>query len=342
MNSLQNIPAKIKAVLLLLLLQYAVHLTGNAVLPVQKKEAFSNDSSLIRTGLFYSPSVQLNLKYTAILPAGYNRNRSRRYPVIYLLHGHTGNYTSWLTYAKLPAALASQYNCIIILPDAGNSWYVNWSRQTDGKPHRWEDMLIKDLVPHVDSNLRTITDKKGRAIGGLSMGGFGALAVGLKNNDVFGFVFSSAGAINFCKNIKSEMARYTLDWNSPQLWSDGTKRIDVKNFSTQKERTPQGLVFKTTADADVYDPYLLLKKCSATSLSFIAIDCGTRDNFSSDAFQFAEELRTKTDRYSFITFPGEHEVPYWEQSIMYTFSILHQNGLFNKNADAYSSTGKIR
>lgn len=285
--------------------------------------------SIIRKLEFTAAAVQLNLKYTAILPASYNSSKTKRYPVVYLLHGHTGNYTSWITYAQLPTQLATQYNCIIILPDGGNSWYVNWTGQTDGKPHKWEDMLVKDLLPVVDKKFRTINNKTARAIGGLSMGGYGALAVGLKNQNLFGFVFSSAGAINFCRNIKSEMARDTLDWNSPQLWSGGDKKIDVLNFSTQFERTPQGLVFKTAKDADVYDPYLLLKKADTASLPFIHIDCGNKDDLIKDAFQFVETLKIKTKRYSFVTFPGEHEVPYWAQAIEHTFGVMKDTNFFN-------------
>lgn len=283
--------------------------------------------SIKKTDSFYSPSVQVQLKYTIILPANYFKEKNN-YPVVYLLHGHTGNYTSWISYAQLPPQLATQYNCIIILPDAGNSWYVNWTGQTDGKPHQWEDMLVKDLIPVVDKKYRTVSNKNNRAIGGLSMGGYGALAVGLKNTNLFGFIFSSAGAINFCQNIKNEMATDTLDWNSPQLWSNGDKIIDVKHFSTQTERTPKGSVFKTTADADIYDPYILLNNADTASLPFIHIDCGNKDDFIKDAYQFIEKLNIKTKQYSFITFTGEHEVPYWRQAIEHTFKIMNQQKIF--------------
>ena len=285
-------------------------------------------SSIVQKDSFYSPSVQIQLKYSVILPASYNKNSSEKHPVVYMLHGHTGNYTSWITYANLPVDLATQNNGMIILPDGGNSWYVNWSGQTDGKPHRWEDMLVKDSIPDVAKKYRTINNKKARAIGGLSMGGYGALAVGLKNPNLFGFVFSTAGAIDFCQNIKSEMARDALDWNSPQLWSDGDRTIDVKDFSTQTERTPQGLVFKTAADADLYDPYLLIAKTDTASLPFIHIDCGTRDDFTKDAFEFVQQVKSKTNRYSFLILPGGHEVPYWEQSIRHTLLIMQQQKIF--------------
>lgn len=290
--------------------------------------ALQAQTAIVQKDSFYSPSVQLQLKYTVVLPASYYKNKTANYAVVYLLHGHTGNYTSWISYAQLPIQLATQYHCILILPDGGNSWYVNWTGQTDGKPHRWEDMLVKDLVPDVTKKYRTLVGKQNRAIGGLSMGGFGALAVGLKNPDLFGFVFSSAGAINFCRNIKNEMARDTVDWNSPQLWSDGDRVTDVKGFSTQRERTPQGLVFKTAADADAYDPYLLLAKADTASLPYLHIDCGNRDDFVKDAFEFIQIVKTKTNRYSFITLPGEHEVPYWSQSIAHTLLAMKEYGVF--------------
>lgn len=290
--------------------------------------AFAQEST-VNTVTYYAPSVQLQLNYTAILPTGYGKNISRKYPVVYMLHGHTGNYTSWITYAQLPTQLATQYDCLIILADGGNSWYVNWSGQTDGKPHRWEDMLTQDLIPDVDKRFRTIADRAHRAIGGLSMGGFGALSVGLKNAGLFGFIFSSAGAINFCQNIKNEMARDTLDWNSPQLWSDGNRNIDVKNFGTQTERTPIGLVFATAQQADIYDPYLLLEKTAANSLPYLHIDCGNRDEFAKDALEFIDQVKLKTKHYSFIMLPGEHEVPYWEKAIRHTFLVMAQQNFFN-------------
>lgn len=300
-----------------------------------------SQNAIVKKDSFYSPSVQLQLKYSVILPAEYYKKSKQRYPVAYLLHGHTGNYTSWITYAKLPTQLATQYNCIIILPDGGNSWYVNWSGQTDGKPHLWEDMLVKDLIPEVDKKFRTVNDKKHRAIGGLSMGGFGAISIGLKNSNLFGFVFSSAGALNFCHDIKSEMQRDTLDWNSPQLWSDDKKVVDSKGFSNAKERTPQGLVFKTKEDADKYDPFLLLQKIDSASLPYMHIDCGNRDYHLKAALRFIEEVKQKTQAYSFSIMPGVHQVPYWEQSIVHTFLVMRQQGFLNKEKLSSSSIKKL-
>ena len=286
-----------------------------------------SQTSIIKNETFFSPSVQLNLTYRIILPASYETEKAKKYPVLYLLHGHTGNYNSWISYANLPIELATQYNCIIILPDAGNSWYVNWTGQTDGKPNQWHDMMIKDLIPHVDSSFRTIKTKSGRAIGGLSMGGFGALSIGLSNVDLFSFVFSSAGAIDFCKYIREEFVRDTVDWNSPILWSEDKKTIDVPGFSNWKERTPKGLVFNKPEDADKFDPYLLLNKADVASLPYIHIDCGSRDYHLKAAIHFSEELKKKSNSYSLFILPGAHEVPYWEQAIRHTFIVMKENFL---------------
>jgi len=285
----------------------------------------SAQEPIVTVDSLYSKAVGQMVRYKAVLPDGYSFNSDNRYNVMYLLHGHTGNYISWISYAQLPLELATRHNCIIVMPDGGNSWYVNWTGQTDGRPHLWEDMLAQDLVSDVDKKFRTHKDKAHRGIGGLSMGGFGALSVGLKNPEIFGFVFSSAGAINFCKNIMAEMAGDTLDWNSPQLWSDDTSTIPIKGFGTQQERTPKGLVFKTKADATRYDPYTLLSKLESKRMPYIHIDCGTRDDFYGDALEFVAALATETDRFSFLVLPGEHEAPYWEQAVRHTFSIFDAN-----------------
>lgn len=293
--------------------------------------SFTNaQTSIVKVDSFYSPSVQLHLRYTAILPANYYKDK-KQYPVVYLLHGHTGNYTSWITYAKLPIQLATQYNWIIIQPDGGNSWYVNWIGQTDGKPHQWEDMLVKDLIPAVDKKYKTISTKNARAIGGLSMGGYGTLAVGLKNTNLFAFVFSIAGAINFCENIKDEIKQDTVDWNSPMLWSGGDKVIAATNFSTQLQRTPQGKVFLTPAQADVYNPYMLLQNTDTSALPFIHITCGLSDDLVKDARQFRMALQAKTKKYSYLEMPGEHEVPFWAQAIEDVFLVMKKQQIFLNN-----------
>ncbi len=282
-------------------------------------------TNTIRVDSVYSPSVELTLKYTVILPENYEEDTTTNYPIMYLLHGHTGNYTSWLTYAEFDPEWATDFQTIVVLPDGGNSWYVNWSGQTDDKPHRWEDMLVKDLLPDVTQKYRTTNTKETTSIGGLSMGGYGALAVGLRNPALFGAIFSVSGAIDFSKNIQNEFERDTLDWNSPMLWSNGDKVIDVSGFSTQKERTPKGLVFKNTKLALEYDPYLLLGSIKPKQMPYLMIVCGLEDDFIKDARNYKNFMGVHVKKYAYIEMPGAHEVPFWQNALELIFPMLEHN-----------------
>src|SRR3954467_4556609 len=149
-----------------------------------------------------SPAVGRKLKYTIVLPADYESS-VERYPVLYLLHGYTSDYTAW---PRLGAAKAAEpYDLIVVSADAGNSWYVNWAKSEDGEKKDWEDAIVKDLVGHIDATYRTIAAREGRAINGLSMGGYGALMLGLRHPDLFSSLGSHSGAIDLARSYSKRL-----------------------------------------------------------------------------------------------------------------------------------------
>lgn len=108
---------------------------------------------------------------TVALPDGYSQDSaSVRYPVVYLLNGHGGDHRSWSYVINLDS-LATAYGMIIVCPAGLNSWY--WDAPADSTL-KMESYVTEDLVPWVDSNYRTVADRAGRAITGLSMGGMAA------------------------------------------------------------------------------------------------------------------------------------------------------------------------
>ena len=111
------------------------------------------------------------MKYNIVLPESYESS-SERYPVLYLLHGLTSNYVAWSRMGTSFYAGVVR-DLIIVMPDGGNSWYVNWAANDEGRRNAWEDHIIQDVIGHVDENFRTIARREGRAINGLSMGGYG-------------------------------------------------------------------------------------------------------------------------------------------------------------------------
>ena len=134
------------------------------------------------------------------LPESYQTNSLRRYPVLYYLHGGTGNQREvrWLT-KRVDAAIREgrMEPLIIVAPQAlPIGWYINAnvsdSKVTSGPI---EDVLIKDMIPFIDSNFRTIASREGRALEGFSMGGRGALMLAFKHPELFCAASSVAGAV---------------------------------------------------------------------------------------------------------------------------------------------------
>src|SRR5580765_2007800 len=129
------------------------------------------------------------------LPPSYTTDKSRRYPVVYMLHGYGFGYDTFNgRLATLPdsadrdIAAGSMKEMIIVLPDAytihKGSMYSN--SITTGY---WEDYVAVDLVAYIDSHYRTIATRMSRGLGGHSMGGYGALRIGMKHAEVFSSLY---------------------------------------------------------------------------------------------------------------------------------------------------------
>ncbi len=129
------------------------------------------------------------------LPSNYFSNGSTRFPVLYLLHGGAGgNSAQWTTGGGIVEAQTSGRALITVMPDGGKvGWYTNWA---DGSAQKWADFHLTQLVPWIDANLRTVASKSGRAIAGLSMGGFGAVRYAQDRPDMFTYVASFSGAVD--------------------------------------------------------------------------------------------------------------------------------------------------
>jgi S-formylglutathione hydrolase FrmB len=147
-------------------------------------------SARLRELTFKSPLLSQPTHARVLLPRGYARSR-RRYPVLYLLHGGVDDYRSW-TLKGDAEALTGGLPLIVVMPDTGPlGGYVDWFR---GEP--WESFHITRLVPWVDRNYRTVARRSGRALAGLSMGGFGAMSYAARHPDLFGAAASFSGAVD--------------------------------------------------------------------------------------------------------------------------------------------------
>lgn len=149
---------------------------------------------------FVNPLISPPLAETKVrilLPSNYATGSN--YPVLYLLHGMNGNAASWTTMRKDQESLESLTdgkNVLIVMPDGDSGFYTDWyNGGTFGAP-AWQRYHICQLISWVETRYRVRRDRGGRAIGGISMGGFGAMSYAARHPDLFAAAVSFSGAVN--------------------------------------------------------------------------------------------------------------------------------------------------
>jgi len=240
-------------------------------------------AAIVDTVDTYSASMKKNIKAVIIRPDNYSD--AKELPVLYLLHGYSGNYAAWITGAKGFEKAADTYQMMIVCPDGGyGSWY--WDSPVD-PDFQYETYVSKELINWIDNKYKTIKSSKGRAITGLSMGGHGALFLAFRHQDVFGAAGSMSGGV--------DIRPFPLNW-------DMAKRLG--NYSEQPERWEKNTVIN------------LLYLLQPNSLKLI-IDCGTEDFFYRVNENLHAQLLLRNIPHDYITRPGAHDWLYWSNAIHY-------------------------
>ena len=133
---------------------------------------------------FSSPTLNRNYAYTIYIPEGYAES-STRYPVLYLLHGSVGSENSWPEQGKIKPTVDELIDkklippMLIVMPGHSQSWWA------DGNDEKAETVLLKELFSQVEKNFRTINQREGRAVAGLSAGGFATVNLTLRFPELF-------------------------------------------------------------------------------------------------------------------------------------------------------------
>jgi len=287
----------------------------------------------LETVEYYSPAVDRRMKFDVVLPEGYYESDAR-YPVLYLLHGYMQNYTVWGR--NLAAAFYARdlNDLIVVLPDAGNSWFINYASSIEGQTNNWEDHIVVDVITHVDKKYRTENRREGRAIGGLSMGGFGAYSMGLRHSELFVSIGSTSGALSYARTAAAAI-RAGIDRSpgptDPQRQArideaDAfiSKIIDIPGFSTQGERTPRGVDFASAEQAEAYDPFAIIYEVPRSQMPHIYMDAGTEDGLVQEAREMAQLLMLNNVPFDYMQNHGAHNSEYWRRSIGHMMTIQNE------------------
>jgi S-formylglutathione hydrolase FrmB len=250
----------------------------------------------VDTVLTYSPSMKKNIKAVVIKPVTYNNGN--KLPVVYLLHGYSGNYADWIKNVPEITRYADEYNIMIVCPDGNfSSWYMDSPVDSNWK---YETYISSELVNWIDTHFNTINNRKSRAITGLSMGGHGALFLAFKHQDIFGACGSMSGGV--------DLRPFPLNWEL-------AKRLG--SYASFPERWEDNSVINLT--------YLL-----TPGALDILIDCGTDDFFYKVNINLHEKLLLNNIPHDFIARPGAHNWNYWTNSINY--QLLFMSRFFNNAA----------
>ncbi|MBI3731951.1 MAG: hypothetical protein HY259_00605 [Chloroflexi bacterium] len=253
----------------LLTLQFASAALGNKELPDSKHCIWADSPA----------NTLIGCTMHLFLPPGYF-DGERRYPVLYLLHGWGGGYDefSWYGTQQLADEMmrAGEIPPFIIVNPEGDHAY--WMNHANNGP-RWADYVAPDLVNYIDANYRTLPRRQSRAVGGLSMGGLGAIQLALNHPDLFSIV-----------GLRSPSLRRMGDPDVPDFFGDAAYYAH-------------------------YDPLILAEQGGAAKSLNVFFIIGDQDVWLSRTEEMRDLLLKNGSSVEWHVLPGEHAVEFFQSHL---------------------------
>lgn len=242
----------------------------------------------------YSNAMHKKIPCVFVTPG--KMKQKQLYPVVYLLHGWSGNYAQWLRDAPQLKQAADILKIIFVCPDGGfGSWYFDSPVDTN---YKYETFIANELTAYTDAHFPTIKTRSGRAVTGLSMGGHGGLYLSMRHPNIFGAGGSICGGVDF--------RPFRANWDLAKQLGDST--CCWKNWE------------ENTVMAQ-------LKKARNAQLALI-IDCGLDDFFLRVNRALHDEMMHLQIPHDYIERPGAHNSDYWRNAIDY--QVLYFSNYFKQ------------
>jgi putative tributyrin esterase len=238
-----------------------------------------------------------SINYRILYPIQYYKadKQEKRFPVLYLLHGLTGQSSNWIDRTRV-ALYATHYDLFIVMVEGGNGWYTDSATVPTDK---YESYILRELIPDVEKRFRVSQERSGRAVAGLSMGGYGAFKFGLKHPEMFALVASMSGALD--------------------VTSATEKELSVPGISlTTKDSIMHAFGPANSSARAANDIFKLVREVPSeriASLPYLYFDCGTEDFLFKSNRDFSALLVDRKIPHEYRQLPGSHNWEYWDRQI---------------------------
>ncbi len=247
-----------------------------------------------------SKILSMDRKYSVYLPADYETS-NRSYPVLYLLHGSGDNQTGWVQFGEVnqiadkAIAEGKSTSMIIVMPDA-NTQKMGYFNAMDGS-FNYEDFFFQEFIPFIEKTYRTRTEKKYRAVAGLSMGGGGTLIYALHHPELFAAACPLSAAVKMWSKKPADNASNPI----PQ------EQIDAYN--------------------NKYDAIYLVNNMPDSQKTQVRwyIDCGDDDFLYEGNSLLHIALRKKEIPHEYRVRDGGHTWSYWRTALPEVLSFVSQS-----------------
>lgn len=245
---------------------------------------------------FFSGALYSRKTCNVYTPPGYDTS-DQTFPVIYMLHGMHGTEISWIQRGQAVQTLdrliadGELDSCIVVFPNDGEygqgTFYLDWYDGTGN----FEQYIVEDLIPYIDSEYRTIAAPEGRMVGGYSMGGFGAFSLALRHSGLFSAAASLSGALG------------------------AVSAMSYRQFSRSEFARMVGP--QKGAHAQQYDLAVQarLRQSEGRNQPALYFDCGADDQLYPLNLGFHQYLDTIQYPHEYREFSGGHTWEYWTEHL---------------------------
>lgn len=294
----------------------------------------------VRTDTMWAQSLGIRKALTVYLPPSYGRAAARRYPVLYYLHGLSGNERNWVEQGALAHALdslaaAGKPEAIVVMPDGDDGWYTTWNQLIDASvcradstrrepassycvpwPH-YDDYIANDVVSYVDGHYRTQPRRDARGIAGLSMGGYGAVSLAFAYPQTFGAAASHSGVLSplfLGPKPYATPARYATTpealrtaGGSLYRWLQPAFGRDTIGWAA---RDPGRLAMRLKERRITVGTRMSGKRATI-AVPALLFDCGIDDPYIDQNRDLHATLTRLGIAHRFREWPGRHDWAYW-------------------------------